>query len=342
MAPHLARTGVLGAFVCAMPCVAAIAPVQNPQDFRHDLAHRLQKSESPRDWAFGAQLLATQSASGADLHERNAILQKAAHAAPGDRMVQALWANASLSGHCTAKQACGDRSALARLEPDNGAAWLTVVDGAWRSGNARAIDAAIARMAASGRYNEHLGEAIAAWRDVFQRFPPPAQAGANATSVGGSVLNLAFDEAVSTAIPSTASLVDACSQAKHPEAGTKRFANCGRIARLMMGRAQTLSGRADGAALLRASHAGAKADIERVRTVTWQSEQFEKVASVLGSDPVAKQNYMNLIQASDSEMPAVQYDLTIFGIPLTPPADWKQTVDGKTVEPLDDVTVKAP
>ena len=342
MAPCLTGLALLGAIVCTLPAVAADVPTRNAQDFRDDLAHRLEKSDSPRDWALGAQLLETRPASSADLHERSAILQKAAHAAPKDRMVQSLWANASLSERCRPRQACGDRSALARLDPDNDAAWFPVIDGAWKSGNVRGTDATLARMAGNGRYNEHFGEAIAAWRDLFQRFPPPSHAGADATSEGGHVLDLAFDEAISTAIPPTASLVDACSKAKHPDAGANRFANCGRIARLMMSRAQTLVGRAAGAAVLRASQTGTKADIDRVRTVTWQSEQFGKVESILDSDPVAKQNYMNLIQSNDSEMPAIQFELTISGIALTPPADWKQTVNGKPVEPLDDVTEKTP
>ena len=66
-----------------------------------DLAERpgaveLQKSAFPRDWALGAQLLETRPASGAAQHERALILQKAAAAAPKDRLVQSLWANASI------------------------------------------------------------------------------------------------------------------------------------------------------------------------------------------------------------------------------------------------------
>ncbi|HEY2344854.1 MAG TPA: hypothetical protein VGH80_03100 [Xanthomonadaceae bacterium] len=335
---HVALAGVVG---CAS-ALAADKPAQDPLDYRHDLARQLQKSDSPRDWALSAQLLDTRPASGANLRERLAILQKAAHAAPDDRMVQGLWADVALDGHCKAKMACGNPSALSRLEPDNGIAWLPAVDRAWRAGNPRVTDAAIARLAQSSRYNEHIGEAIAAWRDVLQRFPPPKPDGANVTAEGGHVLELAFDEAVETAIPSAASLVDACSRAKHPNAGAKRFQDCGRIARVMMGRSQTLVGRSFGVAVLRASHTGTPADVERVRTVTWQAEQAGKFAAAIAADPVARQNYMNLIQSNDSEMPAIHYDLTIFGMALTPPPDWKQTVNGKPVEPLDDVPEQKP
>lgn len=326
-----------GAIACA-PAFAADTPPADPLGYRQDLATRLQKGDSPRDWALGAQLLETRPASGANLRQRLAILQKAARAAPGDRMVQALWADIALGGHCPARLACGNPAALTRLDPDNGVAWIPVVDRAWHMGNPRVTNEAIARLARSSRYNEHLGEAIAAWRDVLDRLPPSKAESSDPTIEGGRLLELAYDEAVVTAIPPAASLVDACSKDKHPNVGNKRFQDCARIGRTMMGRSQTLAGRLVGVAVLRASHAGSPADVARVRTVTWQAEQAGKLASALAADPVARQNYMNLVQSNDSEMPAVHYNLTIFGMALTPPDDWKQTLAGKPVEPLDDVT----
>ncbi|HEV2606700.1 MAG TPA: hypothetical protein VGT79_01840, partial [Xanthomonadaceae bacterium] len=78
-----------------------------------------------------------------------------------------------------------------------------------------------------------------------------------------------------------------------------------------------------------------------VRAVTWQYDQYLKIESATDSNAVAKQNYLNLIQTTDSEMQALQYELRISGIPLTPPKGWKQTVDGKRVEPLDELPGQA-
>jgi hypothetical protein len=202
-------------------------------------------------------------------------------------------------------------------------------------------------MAASDRYNEHLGESIDAWRDVFQRYPSPLphvlpRYGADTSTDVGDELDLIFDEAVTTAIPPIASLFDACQKTKHPNAGAQRFDTCGKIARLMIGRSQTLLGRMFGVAILRASHMGGQADIPMVRAVTWQFEQYKPIEAALGSNAVAKQNHLDMIQSTDSEMQVIQYELRGAGIPLTPPAGWKQTVNGSYVEPLDDPLAQTP
>jgi len=336
---------IAGGVACAGPAAAADAAGGDLQAYRHDLALKLQKSPSPRDWALASQLLETRPVTGVSLHERGLILQKAARAAPQDRLVQTLWASIPLQDQrCRAGQRCADqRAALARLEPDNGAAWVLAIG----KGDHPGTEAALMHVAGAQRYSEHLGQAIAAWREVFRRYPPPLPEvhptdGADASTASGDQLDLIFDEAATTAVPATASLFEACRKTSHPNAGAKRFETCGKIARLMMGRSQTLIGRLSGVALLRASHAGSKADIDMVRAVTWQYEQYLKIEPDIDSIAVAKQNYLNLIQTTDSEIQAIQYELRIWGVPLTPPVGWKQTVDGKRVEPLDELPGKAP
>ena len=335
----------VGCVACAGPDAVAGASDADLQLYRHKLALTLQKSSSPRDWALGSQLLESRPASDAALRERGLILQKAARAAPGDRLVQTLWATFPLQDqHCRAGKRCADhRAALARLDPDNATAWLSTI----KKGDPVGTETALRRVASAGRYNEHLGQAIAAWRDVFRRYPPPLPKVrpvdvADASNAIADQLDLIFDEAVETAIPPTASLFDACRRTSHPNADAKRFETCGKIARLMMGRSQTLIGRLSGVALLRTSHAGTKADIDMVRAVTWQYEQYLKIEPATGSNAVAKQNHLNLIQTTDSEIQAIQYQLKSAGIPLSPPDGWKQTVDGKQVEPLDELPGQGP
>lgn len=333
------------ALLCATALSAPAAPghdtpvAQGPSDYRHQLARDLQKSAAPRDWVLGAQLLETHPATGANLRERLAILRRAARAATDDRLVQTLWASASVDARCRGRGPCGDRQALVRIDPGNGVSWVPVIAGDWKAGGGRGADAGLARLAASGRYNEHLGEAIAAWRDLFARHPPSG-APQNPDEAALYTLNLVLDEARASAMPDTAALVDACSKSKYPKAGARRFADCGQVGRLLMDRAQTVAGRMAGVDILRASRQGTKDDIPRIRTVTWQAEQMATIVTDLGKDSVALQNYLNLIQANDSQTAAMLYEMTIFGVAQTPPADWKQTVDGHPVEPLDDAAVK--
>lgn len=314
----------------------ALADPAGPTDYRRDLARLLETSPAPRDRALAAQLLETQPPSGAHLPQRMALLRKAAAAAPGDRLVQALWATTSASVHCGRRTTCGDRNALARLDPSNGAAWVIVVTGAWRAGNTRVADAAIARLAGSDRYNEHYGEAIGAWREVFAHHPPQQGAVANAATDAKYALDLARDEAAATAVPDTTALLDACSRTRAAKAGAAHFRTCGRVGRLLMDRAQTLAGRAAGVAVLRAAGEGSKDDDERIRTVLWQSEQMVKVEAALAADPVGLQNYLNMVQANDSEMAAIRYELRIFGIPITPPAQWRPAPTAQPTAPQSD------
>ena len=192
------------------------------------------------------------------------------------------------------------------------------------------------------RYNEHVGEAVAAWRDVFARHPPPLPAVAAHRPAGTAhriedVLDLVQDEAVATATPPVAALFHVCRQADLAVSAPGRAASCRSIARLMMRRSQTMAGRMSGVALLRASHAGTRADVGMVRTVTWQYEQYLPIAYAMSGDGVDRQNHLSLVQSIDSEIKVDQYELETAGIPLEPPAGWKQTLNGKPVEPLDDV-----
>ena len=330
-----------GGMACASQVAAADGSDSGLQAYRSNLALKLQKSSSPRDWALGSQLLETRPVSGAALRERGVFLFRAAKAAPKDRLVQTLWANLPLrERHCRATQRCTNHAtALVRLDPGNGAAWVATIDRAWKQGDSRGTEAALTRMARADRYNEHLGEAIAAWRDVLRRYPPPLpqvlpRYGADMSAQIADALDLIFDEAVETVVPPTPSLFDACRRAKYPNAGARHFEACGKIARLMMGRSQTLIGRGFGVAILRASHVGKQADIPMVRAVTWQLEQYRPIVAALGSNAIAKQNHLNLIESTDSEMQVIQYELKSGGVSLSPPDGWKQTLNGKQIEPL--------
>lgn len=327
------RAATASAHAPPPPVVAAPEPALavGLSDFRHELARTLAKGTAPRDWALAAQLLETRPPSGAKLRERLQLLRRAAAAAPTDRIVQALWANA-----CSGRRMCGDRRALIRIDPGNGVAWVPLVGAAWHTGDLRRFDAGLERLAASGRFNEHFGEAIGAWRDLFVRHPPPHPTQSDPEREADYVLSLTFDEAKATALPDLVPIIDACSTARHPDAPAHRFATCGKVGRLLMDRAQTLPGRMAGVLILANSGTASSADDARVRTIRWRFAQMGKVYARLAADPVARQNYMSMVQANDSEMAAVSYELAIAGAAPTPPADWQPPGDEPPVPPQDD------
>jgi len=327
----------------ASPAFAA-TDIAALQAYREGLSAALEHSDQPRDWALASLLLDAPVADRARNQKRSALLDKAVRAAPADRIVLAIWANTPFAaGNCVRRAGCLDGArVLARLEPENGAAWLPVVQHAARRNDARAVDAAIHQLAQASRYNEHIGQALAAWRDVFRRYPgPKGELTAAGSSASEDTLDLSAYEAEATAMPPAAPLIDACSRRLHPSASPIRFRDCGTAARLMMGRSQTLDGRLAGVAVLRASHEGTGADIERVRTVTWQAEQYARLKPEW-SNAALKQNHQAMIESTDSEMQVIDYELTIGGRALTPPPNWKQTMAGRPIGPLEEPGLPPP
>ncbi len=311
------------------------------QPFREGLSQALQHSDQPRDWALAAQLLETVPPTRAHAHERSALLEKALRAAPDDRIVLAIWA--STPGADVRCAGCGDRArALVRVEPENGAAWVPAVDQAWRRKDARGLDAAIHALAQTRRYNEHLGQALGAWRDVFRRYPgPDGQLAGPGHSASDDTVALAMYEATTTAVPPVNALLDACRKNLNLSAPASRFRDCAAAGRLMMSRSQTLDGRLMGVAIVRASHAGSEDDAGRIRTITWQAEQYAQLLPQW-DHPSLRQNHQAMIESTDSEMQVINYELTIGGFALVPPKDWKQTIGGRTIEPLDEPDAPTP
>jgi hypothetical protein len=264
---------------------------------------------------------------------RGALLRKAAQAAPDDRLVQWTWAIApeAVSG-CTAASPCHDRgSALAKLDPDNGAAWVPVVADAIRFHIDTRIDDALEHLAASTRYDEGFHDAMGAWLDAFRRYPIPAEllrtpngGTGDATLAAGTY---ALAQAENAAAPYE-ELIQACqgnARAGAANTANPRSANCARAGRLMIDRSTTIVGRLAGESLLRAAGPPSPEDRERMRTVAWQLEQHMKlVGNANGTDPRARER-MDLLVSSESEVAAMQEELRRANVSLTPPAGWQPT-----------------
>jgi len=245
-----------------------------------ELALALANSGSPRDRALHSQMVWL-NAAGTDLiyaGNRGASLRKAAEAAPNDRLVQWLWANAvaDRSG-CDVRHPCPDRvAALAILEPDNGAAWLPLVQQSWRAKDVAGTDAALARMAAATRYDDVFVEAATAWDQIYRRYPIPASVLLRASDAESAPSGLpaldpdsagiisAIAYAAAMALPAVEGL-KACDRDKNAGASVARFDNCGKIGHLMLSTGTTVMARRLGLAFLRVSHAGNAADADARR-----------------------------------------------------------------------------
>ena len=316
------------------PQEADMSPTERAQmaavaRYQHGLEGFLRASASPRDQALSVQVMHADDRDGPDPDDpaRGELLRRAAEAAPNDRLVQWTWAiaPAEVSG-CVVTRPCRDRgNALARLEPDNGAAWVPVVADAIRFNDAPRVADALTHMAAATRYDEVFHDAMGAWMDAFRRFPAPAElmrspdgAAADASLAAGT---FALAQVENASAPYE-ELLHACQRNGRAGAATALSASCAQAGRLMIDRATTLVGRAVGADLLRSAAAPTPEDRERVRTNAWLAEQHVKLS---GRDANGAQAHarMGLLIASESEVAAVQDELRRANVALTPPAGWQ-------------------
>ncbi len=215
------------------------------EKYFRDLEQSIRNSTSPRNWALSTQM--GLNPTDAANREGGALLRKAASAAPQDRLVQWLWANAaSEASGCDKADPCPQRSAsFARLAPDNGAAWMAVVSDAWARGDGAATDAALARMAAATRYDEMYVESLIAWADIYRIHPAPDIVVRNALRPFPANDAESFREYVAYLFSRGArhsnfsQAIKACKRAINPGVPVVRFENCARIGRLMITRGNT-------------------------------------------------------------------------------------------------------
>jgi hypothetical protein len=299
------------------------------------LQDHLASSTTPRDqlirWEFqrwrvdtmpGAKHVATKS-SGPSLRE-------IAARAPGDRLVQWMWAKSSASDSgCAGPPACPGRdSALARLEPDNGIAWLPVLERAWDEGDEAGVDAALSRMAAGSRFDDRFVEYAAAWAEVEDRFPDYVGARDAALSKSeqgypSDLTSIVSGVAVSaaSAIPSLGTLANVCNRGKHPEASAARFERCAAVGRLMLGKGSSAMSRSVGFMLIGRSTELTAQDLSDYRAFRWTMRQA--IGTQMNGKPDEMRRYFaDLFQTGD-ELLAMQRQVARNGQPARPPAGWK-------------------
>ncbi len=318
----------------------------------------LEHSASPRDWALASQLLAYPADQPAATKRRGGdLVRKAAAAAPDDRLVQWLWVQESpeRSG-CRTANTCPNRAgALAGLDPDNGAAWPSVITDAWERKDIAAVDEAIGKMAETSHYDDAFGVTFRAWEEVVRRYPPAKQPRPTTDTltvrafglVEGSVkwtesksmddidrspAGVAFVLVMQGPWPMHPKLARACDRGANPNASARRFDDCGTIGRLLLEHSSFLLERFEGALVLRTSGTARASDIGDARALRWQEEKFGSLN--VGQEAVAMDDYLTAYDTTNSEMAAMQHALQSAHIPLNPPVTWQPTRDGKIINPL--------
>ncbi len=303
----------------------------------------LAASAAPRDRALASQMdwlkQGSTDPTSSEHASRGALLRGAAKSAPDDALVQWFWANANeQDSGCSTADPCPDRAhALARLQPDNGAAWMPVFDAASKAHDAAAADTALGRMAMATRWDGVFGESLKAWMEVYARYPVPPNEPADAMKLDqqGRNFEMAMAASAAIAIPRYHPLVDACTREKMPTVAAVRSNDCAMIGRLMMNHGNDQLTRLIGRPVLRGSGQYTKGDLIAARDFMWLTEQRYKLSAAHAKDQDWFKDDMPVWLATWDEMAVTRSELQRAGIALSPPADWQpRGRDGKPISPL--------
>ena len=327
---------VLASVLASAP--AAVSAAETEGNLHLDrMVSSLRASSAPRDQALATLLYNSSMLSDAkEKNWRGPALRRAAENAPNDRLVQWLWAVASedISG-CDAAHPCPERRmALARLEPDNAAAWLPTGSDAWNRRDDAALDLLIEHMARADFHDELFAEAAVALNDAYRRYPIPATVTAAwaARETLESGLTAEFDPesagmiaaiaiAAAIALPGTATL-QACDREKNPAAAMARAETCGRLGRMLLTDGRTLWSTSIGTLVLKRSKTITDDDIALIRGLRWRSQQSTNLSARFQSDMAGFHQYFTDLESTRSELRAQELLLQRAGIALTPPKDW--------------------
>jgi hypothetical protein len=278
-------------------------------------------------------LVARLSFDDKDLHLRPKVadvVRRATGFAPDDAFVQ--WTAAETGRYWSSQ--CGPVeypeaavAAIARLEPDNAAAISYSVALAQVKGDARAVDDALARMAASRRADDHRGEEIAAWRAVYLAHPDDGiDSDADASVRDLDALNGALMHATLSSSASAA-LTDACKPDARSDTPWQRLGNCVDAGLLLARKGNSVALRDDGLAMLtaagatRADLADLERDLEWLKAKSANSIQNYEAAEDEPQDIAADWN------GAPSEIEATARRLARLGLPSTPPTGWVSARD---------------
>ncbi len=299
------------------------------------LIAQMQAGDSPRQRALSVTVVPQDAYARADDRARRGkILRDAAAAAPMDRLVQGLWAQADeADAGCDAIHPCPDRrAAWARLEPENSAAWRPLLQQAELEHDDALRRQALAA-AAQARYHDDLfGESVDAWLTVFESHPLPESlrrqlARDMAGESPGSAASIESPEpvmAIAFSVLATMQTLDAFRACRNPPGqapDAERDEQCRRVGEQLLA-APTFLERSQGLAMLRAG--AAREVLEAGRQMDWLQWQFTPQPYGNGALLVDLKGYVADLRTTHSEVRSVELLLQRMGTPLTPPAGWQR------------------
>lgn len=297
----------------------------------------LRASSLPRDQALATRLYSIDMLTNPKAQAwRGVALRKAAADAPNDRLVQWLWAIADDDGSgCDAAHPCPERKmALARLEPDNAAAWMPTGQDAWKRRDDVALDSMLEHMANATYHDEMFEEATIALNEIYIRYPIPATVTAAWAAsekresgiapdvdpeTAGQVASIA--NAAAIAMPAMA-VMQACDREKNPKAAEARFQNCSRVGRTMLVEGHTSWSTSMATMVLKRSGTLTPEDIAVIRGRRWRSQQAITVSANFLNDMRGFRDYFADLESTRNEIRAQELQLQREGLPLSPPDGW--------------------
>lgn len=212
-------------------------------NYEATIRRALLESGTPRGIAL-ASMSGPAPATREDAAIGNDRVVQAARLAPDDALVQWIAAERLLALHDDAR-AAPIVSKLTDLESDNAAAWSLALALAALHEESLRIDDALARMAASTRVDEHVGDATHAWLDVYEAHPRPRSAFLNAAEADAAPLADAASAAKALRVPHDA-FASACAAASE---ASRRHA-CAGAARVLLHRSASVATRELGFSVL--------------------------------------------------------------------------------------------
>lgn len=297
------------------------------------LFEKLRQSSDPRDWMVASQLFQIGDLDPASNGAARAeLLKNAAAAAPDDVLIQwvaAMAVPASGGGGCSApKPLPANLDGLLRLEAANGLAWLPVLQQSYQDKDALGVDAALARMAAADRYDDHRQEYMRMLVKLYAANPQVgARIGADLESTVGKLdeagqaevsFGMAMGQTMAVA-PSLYLLNKVCDPKQETAPEARRLALCADVGQRLAERGVNASLRRDGESLLELvgqSQGKIQALDRELEFLSWMLDQAsdQQRASAIFREEWSR---------SGDEVDALRATVNALGLPTTPPAMWQ-------------------
>ena len=226
----------------------------------------------------------------------------------------------------------GPGGALAKLEPDNGAAWIPAVGYGYYDHDQVRTDEALAHMASAKAYDDKSRDLVEAWDEIVRRYPPPklpstipgVEQSKPGTSDPGFVKFLASQHGLFDNF-SPFYMEQSCTREALCRADPRRGTYCAKAARLLLDQGPSIIVKSRGMDMLESSAFVTAEDRARIRALRWQMEQF---GQVVRDDPATALRLWGNGR-SGGEWAGVLEHLARTRVPLTPAAGWNPPVKTK-------------